>query len=243
MDASLGRIPRCDVAGRAAGRAGHRLWSRGQMGLDRAPGAEDERGGPGRAQWPGQWAPRSLRQPSWLPAVAVTAAPQSGTGPPHQVAAVCAADPPQVCALFSLRRRRCRRPWMRRGSTRPSSSAAGEGLAGSWSAADSRAPGTRPCPRHAERTHLQRWCLHSAHALFLRARGQASRPRGGPQAGHGGDGSRRPQAGWLSGEGVGSHGAAWPWAPDAWLASVPGALRTTGTFTSCSLTRRSPRRR
>lgn len=151
--------------------------------------------------------------------------------------------PPQVCALFSLRRRRCRRPWTRRGSTRPSSSAAGEGLAGSWSAADSRAPGTRPCPRHAERTHLQRWCLHSAHALFLRARGQASRPRGGPQAGHGGDGSRRPQAGWLSGEGVGSRGAAWPWAPDAWLASVPGALRTTGTFTSCSLTRRSPRRR
>lgn len=98
--------------------------------------------------------------------------------------------PPQVCALFSLRRRRCRRPWTRRGSTRPSSSAAGEGLAGSWSAADSRAPGTRPCPRHAERTHLQRWRLHSAHALFLRARGQASRPRGGPQAGHGGDGSR-----------------------------------------------------
>lgn len=100
VDASLGRIPRCDVAGRAAGRAGHRLWSRGQMGLDRAPGAEDKRGGPGRAQWPGQWAPRSLRQPSWLPAVAVTAAPQSGTGPPHQVAAVCAADPPKSALCF-----------------------------------------------------------------------------------------------------------------------------------------------
>lgn len=45
------------------------------------------------------------------------------------------APSPRLCFLFPLRQRRCRRPWMRRGLRRPSSSVAGEGLAGWGSAA------------------------------------------------------------------------------------------------------------
>lgn len=58
----------------------------------------------------------------------------------------CAPGLLQSGFLVSFRQRRCRRPWMRRGSTRPSSSAAGEGLAGPGAGAAVCSAGPRQTP-------------------------------------------------------------------------------------------------
>lgn len=53
-----------------------------------------------------------------------------GQAPRVGLRRMCQASNSSLCILFSLRPRRCRRPWMRRGLKRPSSSEAGEGLEG-----------------------------------------------------------------------------------------------------------------
>lgn len=93
---------------------------------------------------------------------------------------MCQASASSLCVLFSLRPRRCRRPWMRRGLKRPSSSEAGEGLEGlvlgscllSGATADSEwlAHGHPPT---RGRAHLQRWRSET----FLLGRASCRRDR------------------------------------------------------------------
>lgn len=70
----------------------------------------------------------------------MTTAGKAGHRPPSQVAAACAPGLfLQSVLLSSLRQRRCRRPWMRRGSMRPSSSVAGEAP---WAQSPRQTPGS-----------------------------------------------------------------------------------------------------
>ena len=100
---------------------------------------------------------------------------------------MCQASASSLCILLSLRPRRCRRPWMRRGLKRPSSSEAGEGLGGlvsggcllSGARSRLRVARTRPPPTRG-RAHLQRW--RSETLLLGRASCRRHRARQWPRS-------------------------------------------------------------